>query len=85
MAKPNLATALQEVAQAGVERVIVAPYFLTSGMHLRRDLPALVERERAAHPEIDFAVAEPLEGHSLLVDLLLDRIRTVSDKGGVSA
>lgn len=73
--KPDLAGAVQELVSADVSRIVVVPYFLTLGLHLQRDLPALIERARRAHPRIDFQVAAPLDGHPAMVDVLLARAR----------
>lgn len=83
-ATPDLAHAVADAVAAGIERVIVAPYFLTSGTHLRRDLPALIKRARVSHPGVAFDMAEPLEGHPLLLAVILDRIRTAPERAGVA-
>jgi len=40
--KPDLAEAVGRLAAAGATRILVAPYFLTLGLHLQRDLPRIV-------------------------------------------
>ncbi|MGH9378066.1 MAG: sirohydrochlorin chelatase [Terriglobia bacterium] len=84
MAEPDLRRAIAEAVAAGLDRIIVVPYFLTMGIHLRRDLPGLLARERASHPGVEFRVTEPLQGHPLLPTLLLDRIRAAAEKGGAN-
>jgi sirohydrochlorin ferrochelatase len=60
--------------------VIVIPYFLTLGIHLRRDLPRIVEGIGSIHPGVRIDVTEPLDGHPSLVGILLDRARTALEK-----
>ncbi|MGH9434774.1 MAG: sirohydrochlorin chelatase [Terriglobia bacterium] len=84
MAQPDLPQAIADAVAAGLGRIIVAPYFLTMGTHLRRDLPELLARARVLHPSVEFQVSEPLEGHSLLPALLLERIRAVAGIGGAA-
>ena len=72
--KPDLSGAVDLLAQR-VSRVVVVPYFLTLGLHLKRDLPKLVDEARAAHPELDIAVTPPLDGHPAMIDVLLARAR----------
>ena len=76
MAQPDLAAAVAEAVRAGIERIIVIPYFLTLGVHLRRDLPELLARQKRLYPTLEIDAGEPLEGHPLLPSLILDRIRT---------
>ena len=71
----RLAPAIDKLASLGVKRVVIVPYFLTLGAHLKRDLPALVEQMRAVHPELEFDVRGPLDGHPAMVEALVDRAR----------
>jgi sirohydrochlorin cobaltochelatase len=57
---PSLTDEVAALAARGVEHVTVVPVFLGQGGHLRRDLPELVERLRAAHPGLQIAVAGPV-------------------------
>lgn len=75
LARPNLSEAVGRLRAGGAGRIVVVPYFLTVGIHLRRDLPLLIEEIRRQHPELEIAVAEPLDGHSELSRILLDRAR----------
>jgi sirohydrochlorin cobaltochelatase len=70
---PDLLGAAESLMARGVDRVVVLPYFLTVGLHLKRDLPKLVTDLRAAHPELRVETAPPLDGHGALVDILLAR------------
>jgi sirohydrochlorin ferrochelatase len=78
MAQPGLSTAIAEAVAAGWRRIIVVPYFLTMGVHLRHDLPELVASERDRHPGVEIHVADSLEGHPSLPSLLIDRILAVA-------
>lgn len=70
LGKPDLAGAAETLMARGINRMVVVPYFLTVGIHLKRDLPKLVADLRAAHPELQVDTAPPLDGHAALVDIL---------------
>ncbi|HYI95346.1 MAG TPA: CbiX/SirB N-terminal domain-containing protein [Bryobacteraceae bacterium] len=72
-APPTMADAVARLAGDGVRRVVVLPYFLTLGVHLQRDLPAIVDRLRPIYKGMEFTVSEPLDGHPALLDVLIDR------------
>ncbi|MCC6536684.1 MAG: CbiX/SirB N-terminal domain-containing protein [Bryobacterales bacterium] len=72
---PNLAGAVARLVERGAGRVVVVPYFLTLGKHLQRDLPKLVDEQRAVHPGVEFHVTPPLDGHPSLAAILVDRAR----------
>jgi len=75
--RPDLLGGVREAAEAGLERLIVIPYFLTEGLHLRRDLPGLVAAAREKHPRVDIAVGQSLEGHPLMPSIVLSRVQEV--------
>src|SRR5438093_7215050 len=58
VASPSLAEAVSLAVGSGARRVILVPFFLTLGLHMREDLPKLVASERAAHPGIEILVCE---------------------------
>jgi sirohydrochlorin ferrochelatase len=72
-AQPNLAEAVARLAGSGVTRILVVPYFLTLGIHLQRDLPAIVEQLAQAHQNVEIRITPPLDGHPALAQVLLDR------------
>ncbi|MGH9444821.1 MAG: sirohydrochlorin chelatase [Terriglobia bacterium] len=80
IAQPGFSSAIEEAHRAGMRRILVIPYFLTMGVHLRIDLPALVSAELGRYPSLEIRVGDPLEGHPLLPSLILDRIHDVEEK-----
>ena len=76
LGEPDLAGAVGRLTGRGVRDIIVLPYFLTLGLHLERDLPQLVAGAASAFPGVQIRVTPPLEGHSSLVQALLDRARS---------
>ena len=70
--KPDLAEASRTLVARGATRLVVLPYFLTLGMHLKRDLPKLVD-EVQAELGVEIEVTPPLDGHPALPQILLER------------
>jgi len=78
IAEPTIEMAGERCVAAGAERVILLPYFLSAGVHVRRDLQEHRDRLAAAHPNVEFVLAEPLGRHPLLREIVLERAREVS-------
>jgi sirohydrochlorin ferrochelatase len=72
-AHPTLGDAIARLADQGVTRVLVVPYFLTLGLHLQRDLPRIVNSVASNLQNLEIRVAPPLDGHPALAQILLDR------------
>jgi len=75
--RPSLEEAADLLAQRGVERIVIIPYFLTPGLHLERDLPRLIRDISSIHKDLDMSSTPPLDGHPGLVQILLDRAQNL--------
>ena len=84
-APPTMADAVARLTKDGIRKIVVLPYFLTLGVHLQRDLPAIVERLRPIYIDVEFTITDPLDGHPALLDILIDRYNgIVSEEGNRS-
>ena len=55
--EPRLPQVAAELVAQGVDDITVVPVFLGQGGHLLRDLPALADAIRAAHPHLQLQLA----------------------------
>jgi sirohydrochlorin ferrochelatase len=55
--------------------VLVIPYFLHFGAHLRRDIPKLMLENLKKYPEINLVLGKHLGFDEALVDLVAKRIK----------
>jgi sirohydrochlorin cobaltochelatase len=69
---PDLPTAIAEQAAAGCATVTVVPVFVGIGGHIRRDLPAVLDRCRAAHPKVEIRCAVPVGEDDGVLDALAE-------------
>src|SRR5262245_56231132 len=60
LAEPDLDAGGARCAEAGASQVILLPYFLSAGVHVRRDLGAARQRLAERFPTVDFRLADPL-------------------------
>lgn len=57
---PTLEEAAARLADKGIETVLIVPLFLAQGAHLKRELPAMVEKIRKRHAKTEFRVTPAL-------------------------
>lgn len=74
LAEPDIAAGAALCAAQGATRVLMVPYFLSDGVHLRRDLAAAREELAARYPKIEFRLGVALGPHPLLDQLVSERI-----------
>jgi len=71
---PLVAPALAHAVKLGYRRIIVFPYFLFTGVLVKRIYDA-VDEAAAGHPEVEFLKAPYLSDHPLVIDTFLDRLQ----------
>ncbi len=77
-AEPDIATALEQCVNDGAKRVIIHPYFLSSGMHVTKDIPGIIKEAGARYTGVEFVYTEPLGVHNKLAELVYERINAAS-------
>lgn len=82
VAHPRTEVAVERAARLGFRRIVVFPYFLFTGVLVRRIYEA-AEAVAARHPEIEFTHARYLDDHPLVVETFVERIRGI-EAGDVS-
>ena len=75
LASPGMLDGGRACVAGGAGRVILVPYFLSPGVHVRRDLTAARDALAAEFPGVAFVLAEPLGRHPLLLDVVEQRAR----------
>lgn len=76
VAHPRTEVALERAVRLGFRRIVIFPYFLFTGVLVRRIYEA-VDAVAARHPELDFVKAHYLDDHPLVIETFVDRIRGI--------
>ena len=79
-AEPNIEEGGRRCVALGAEQVVLMPYFLSSGVHFRRDLVSICNRLADLFPRVNFRLAEPLGRHPLLLQVVAERAAETLEK-----
>ncbi len=74
VAHPRVDAGLERAARLGFSRIVVFPYFLFTGVLVRR-IYDQTDEVAAAHPGISFVKAPYLNDHPLVLDSFAERVR----------
>jgi precorrin-8X/cobalt-precorrin-8 methylmutase len=74
LAKPDIDERVADLAGQGCRRIVLMPYFLYTGQHVAKDIPALLARCRERFPDVQIDVLPTLEGEPALVDVVVERL-----------
>jgi sirohydrochlorin cobaltochelatase len=71
---PSLETVIQELADSGVDEMVIFPFFISAGSHVTTDIPRAVETARQKHPHVRFHVTRHLGILDAVEDLILAEV-----------
>jgi sirohydrochlorin cobaltochelatase len=76
VAHPRVDEALARVVRLGYRRIIVFPYFLFTGVLVKR-IYTQTDEAAAVHGDIEFVKAAYLNDHPLVIDAFLERVEAI--------
>jgi len=74
LAEPLLPEIIAKLVTREYTRIIIMPCFLTSGNHVRKDIPSLIRSESGKYKGIQLLCTKHLGADARIVDLAIDRI-----------
>ena len=75
---PLVGPGLEHAVKLGYQRIIVFPYFLFTGVLVKR-IYRITGQISERHPQIEFLKAQYLKDHPLVLDAFADRVQEVLD------
>jgi len=79
---PLVGPALEHVVKLGYRRIVVFPYFLFTGVLVKR-IYAATDEMAARHPDIEILKASYLNDHPLVIETVAERMQEILDGGNV--
>lgn len=76
LAEPNIPTAIKEIVSKdeNISLIKIVPYFLFSGIHIKEDIPEIIEELKIEYPNIDFKMGTAFGAEEMIGDLLIRKI-----------
>ena len=71
---PGLEETITAMAEKGVEKIVVFPYFLGSGSHVTKDIPEILSIVKARYPRIQITATRHLGGAEGVKELILEEV-----------
>jgi len=75
--RQRLADAVGKLVAGGAKRVLVAPVFLSNGLHMKKDIPAEIEQLKEKY-RVEIVLAAHLGADPRIAAVIVDRIREVA-------
>jgi len=71
---PAIEDAVERCIAQGAERVLMVPYFLHTGIHIREDLPSVFVELKKRFPHVEMAMGTELGNDPLLAQVVMNRV-----------
>ena len=80
--EPNIQAGIDACVARGAGRLLLMPYFLFMGAHVRHDLPEEIEEARKRHPGLIMEMGTHLGVHRKLAEVETERVNEALDRLG---
>lgn len=76
LAEPLMEDTIDEIVKenSGISEIIVVPFFLFEGMHIRKDIPEKLDEFRGKYPDIKITFGRPLGADPMIAEVLTARV-----------
>lgn len=71
---PGLPEAVATAVAQKCNPIYIVPFFLTSGVHIREDIPQMLDQARQTHPGVAMIQCRPLGCDPRLTSILWERV-----------
>ncbi|TCP23459.1 sirohydrochlorin ferrochelatase [Scopulibacillus darangshiensis] len=79
LAEPDIPEGIRRCVQRGASRIIIQPVLLLAAGHIKKDIPAEIEKAAKDYPDITFIYSHPFGVHDMIIDILIERIQEQGD------
>jgi len=69
-AQPTLMEIAPQIMKTSVRKCRLLPMFMAKGAHFNKDIPELIAQMKAAYPELETELLEPIGLHPLFFELM---------------
>ena len=76
LCEPSIKQAIIELVAAGMNEIVVMPYFLNRGRHVSEDVPGELEEMRQLYPQVAITSLPYFGKSNLIPQLLIDIIES---------
>lgn len=73
ISKPYIPAKIDEMYKTGVRDFTILPYFLIPGIHIKEDIPEILQEAKDKYGDITVALADPIGFHDKLIEVLVER------------
>jgi len=70
LCSPNMPDTIDIMYTNGVRELVVVPYFLFSGIHIKEDVPGILKEVKSRYGDLKISMARPIGYNNIIADIL---------------
>ncbi|MDF2519827.1 MAG: cbiX [Clostridia bacterium] len=74
ISEPHIPEAVEKLYSKGVREITALPYFLFNGIHIKEDIPEILQSVKGKYTDLKISMAKPIGYHEAIVDILKERL-----------
>ena len=74
MATPSLMDSIENLIDKNVSEIIVFPYFLNSGVHIKSDIPVILEKAPVKYENCVFKLTSPIGAYQGMSKIISEQV-----------
>lgn len=67
---PNIPDTIENMYKNGIRDIVVVPYFLFSGIHIKDDIPGILKSVKVKYVDLKISLARPIGYNNIIADIL---------------
>lgn len=72
LCSPNIPDTIEVMYKNGIRDIIVVPYFLFLGIHMKEDVPGILKEIKVKYGDLKISMAKPIGYNNIIADILKD-------------
>jgi len=72
LCSPNIPDTIEVMYKNGIRDIIVVPYFLFLGIHMKEDVPGILKEIKTKYGDLKISMAKPIGYNNIIADILKD-------------
>ena len=71
--EPSIIDVVDKLVNEGINDIVMVPYFLYEGIHIKEDIPNIIDKLIKKYDDINIRLGKPIGVEPLLADVILKR------------
>lgn len=67
---PNITDKIDIMYKSGIRDIVVVPYFLFLGIHMKEDIPRILKIAKDKYADLKISLAKPIGYNNIIADIL---------------